>query len=222
MKRLVLAVCLAALCAQAKPRRHPAYEPDGKPVSGKAAQAENLFLNAKATATGQFGNFAPKLAVDGKRDDGTVYWGAENLPQALTVDMGAVKPLSEILFVPYWKDGRIYGFKIEGSADGKSWKMLADQTANSICAGSAGFTLDFDPVEVRYVCATVVSNSRGAKPGAHIVEIEGYARVGGAKGAKSTFLAGDIFTRYDRDVMVDTKKLAPVAKLRGWRGERVS
>ena len=100
--------------------------------------------------------------------------------------------------------------------------MLADQTSNSICAGSAGFTLDFDPVEVRYVRVTVVSNSRGAKPGAHIVEIEGYARVGGAKGAKSTFLAGDIFTRYDRDVMVDTKKLAPVAKLRGWRGERVS
>ncbi len=223
MKRLLLVACAAA-CAtvMAGPKRHPSYEPDGKPVSGTAARAANMFLNAKATATGQFDKFAPKFAVDGKRDDGTVYWGAENLPQALTVDMGAAKTLSEIVFVPYWNDGRIYGFKIEGSVDGKSWKMLADQTANSICAGSAGFTLDFDPVEVRYVRATVVSNSRGSKPGAHIVEIEGYARAGGAKAAKAEFLAGDIFARYDRDVMVDTKKLSPVAKLRGWRGERVS
>lgn len=42
------------------------------------------------------------------------------------------------------------------------------------------------------------------------------------KSAKSEFLAGDIFARYDRDVMVDTNRLSTVAKLRGWRGERVS
>ena len=223
MNKILLAACaMTCAVAVAGPKRHPSYEPDGKPVSGKAAETANVFRGAKATATGQFGNYAPALAVDGKRDDCGAHWCAENLPQALTIDMGAAKSLSEIVFVPYWRDGRIYGFKIEGSADGKTWKMLADQTANSICAGAAGFTLDFDPVEVRYVRATIVSNTRGAKNGAHIVEIEGYARAGGAKAAKSTFLAGDIFARYDRDVMVDTKKLAPVAKLRGWRGERVS
>ena len=43
-KRLMLVVCLAALCAQAKPRRHPAYEPDGNPVSGKAAQKIGIKL----------------------------------------------------------------------------------------------------------------------------------------------------------------------------------
>lgn len=219
---LVLALGMLALCVQAKPRRHPVYEPDGKPVSGVAAQAMNVFRGAKVSASGQFGNQVPSLAVDGRRDDSNAHWCAENLPQSLTVDMGSPKQLSEILFVPYWRDGRIYGFTLEGSADGKSWRMLADQTANSICAGSAGFTLDFDPVKVRYVRATIVSNSRGARNGAHIVEIEGYASAGGAKDTPSVFMAGDIFRRYDRDVPADVKTLAPVAKLRGWRGERVS
>ena len=220
MKKMTLVVCaMACTVALAGPKRHPSYEPDGKPSSGEAARTANVFLNAKVTATGQFEKYAPTIAVDGQRDNCAAHWCAENLPQALTIDMGTAKPLSEILFVPYWKDGRIYGFKIEGSVDGKTWQMLADQTANSICAGAAGFTLDFDPVEVRYVRTTIVSNSRGAKNGAHIVEIEGY---GEKRGGGSTFLAGDIFTRYDRDVMVDTKKLSPVAKLRGWRGERVS
>ena len=219
---VVLLAGMAVLCAQARPKRHPTYEPDGKPVSGASSRLTNLFLDAKAMATGQFGEYAPAFAVDGQRDNCETYWGAEYLPQALTVDMGAVNSLSEVQFVPYLKDGRIYGFKIEGSADGKTWKMLADQTANSICAGASGFTFDFDPVEVRYVRALVVSSSKGATNGAHIVEIEGYARAGAAKDSKSAFLAGDIFTRYDRDMPADEKKLTPIAKLRGWRGERVS
>ena len=80
MKRLLLVACAAACAAAvAGPKRHPSYEPDGKPVSGKAAQTANVFLNAKATATGQFGNYAPKLAVDGKREDSMMHWCAENL-----------------------------------------------------------------------------------------------------------------------------------------------
>ncbi|MBP5509509.1 MAG: DUF4091 domain-containing protein [Kiritimatiellae bacterium] len=221
MQRIVLLICVAALCVQAKPKRHPSYEPDGKSLSGKSEKAENLFLNAKASATGQFGNYAPALAVDGQRDDSTRHWCAENLPQSLTIDMGVVKPLSEIQFVPYWKDGRIYGFKLEGSVDGKEWKMLSDQTANSICAGASGFSLDFETANVRYVRATVVSNSRGAKNGAHIVEMEGYSRAGA--GRNETFLlAGDLYTRYDRDVWAAREKLSSSAKLCGWRGERVS
>ena len=223
LKTLFLTACAVACAASstAKPKRHPSYEPDGNPVSGKAAKAENLFLKAKVSATGQFAQYAPALAVNGRRDNSDEHWAAENLPQSLTVDMGAVKPLSEIVLVPYWKDGRIYGFKVEGSADGKAWNTLADQTANSICAGAAGFTLDFDKADVRYVRTTFISNSKGSTRGAHIVEIEGYSHAG-ATDARSGFLAGDLFTRYDRDVPADAKTLRPVAKLRGWRGERVS
>lgn len=62
---------------------------------------------------------------------------------ALTVDMGEAKSLSCIRLYPFWADGRVYGFKVEGSGDGKNWKMLVDKTENSICAGSAGFTLTY-------------------------------------------------------------------------------
>jgi hypothetical protein len=32
---ILATLSLAAVCAQAKPQRHPLYEPDGKPVAGK-------------------------------------------------------------------------------------------------------------------------------------------------------------------------------------------
>ena len=221
MKKFTAAMCaLVAASAVAKPLRHPVYEPDGRDAESDAARgAKNLFLNAKVTASGQFDKFAPALAVDGKRNSCFDYWGAENLPQSLTVDMGSVKSLSCIKLYPYWEDGRVYGFKVEGSADGKSWKMLDDMTANSICAGAAGFTLTFDPAEVRYVRTTFTSNSTGAKRGAHIVEIEGFSS---PVKSESFFMAGDIYTRYSRDTAVDPKALAPTVKLTGWRGERVS
>ncbi len=217
MKQLMLSMCaLAALGAMAKPNRHPSYEPDGRSV---AANAGNLFLNAKVSATGQYANYAPAFAVDGARQSSESYWAAENLPQALMVDMGAVKTLAEIRLVPYWADRRAYGFKIEGSADGKTWQTLVDQTANTLCKGAKGFVCGFPAAQVRYVRTTMTRNSASQKSGAHIVEIEGYAT---AHGDKSTFLAGDIYTRYDRDVPADTAALAPVVKLTGWRGERVN
>lgn len=221
MKKFTAAMCaLVAACAVAKPLRHPVYEPDGRDATSVGARGqENLFLNAKVTASGQFDKFAPAFAVDGRRNSSFDYWGAENLPQSLTVDMGGVKSLSCIKLYPYWEDGRVYGFKVEGSTDGKNWKMLDDMTANSICAGAAGFTLTFDPAEVRYVRTTFTSNSTGAKRGAHIVEIEGFSS---PVKSESFFMAGDIYTRYSRDTAVDPKALAPVVKLTGWRGERVS
>ena len=216
-KIFAASICaLVASCAMATPTKHAVYEPDAPGLSG---DFPNLFLNAKVTASGQFATYAPTYAVDGVRDGCDYYWAAEHLPQSLTVDMGEAKTLSCIRLYPFWADGRAYGFKIEGSVDGQNWKMLVDKTANSQCADSAGFTLTFDLAKVRYVRTTMTSNTRGPANGGHIVEIEGYtlSRKGG-----SFFLAGDIYTRYDRDKSVDTKTLAPVAKLTGWRGERVS
>ena len=221
MKTIAMTMCaLVASCVMAKPLRHPVYEPDGRAASGNVASGpQNLFLKAKVTATGQYDKYAPTFAVDGRRDSCNEHWAAENLPQSLTVDMGEAKSLSCVKLYPYWADGRIYGFKVEGSADGENWKLLDDKTANSICTGSDGFTLMFDPTKVRYVRTTFTSNSAGAARGAHVVEIEGYDFGGHGEGF---LLAGDIYKRYDRDVAVDPETLAPVAKLTGWRGERVS
>lgn len=218
MKKLLLAMCAGvAVGAVAGPKRMVSYEPDGKSL---AANAGNLFLHAKVTATGQFDRYAPGFAVDGQRSSSHEYWGAERIPQALTVDMGAVKTLAEIRLYPYWADGRAYGFKLEGSADGQTWQMLADKTDNTRCAGEKGFSCGFAPAQMRYVRATLTHNSRSNAAGAHIVEIEGYATAQSAD--ESVFLAGDIHARYDRDVRVNPATLAPVAKVTGWRGERVN
>ncbi len=219
MKKLMLTMCAAAAgCAVAAIPRQPVYEPDGKSLA-KGVSAGNLFLNATVSATGQWDKYAPAFAVDGKRGDSNSYWAAEDLPQALTVDMGEAKTLAAIRLFPYWADGRAYGFKIEGSADGQTWQLLVDGTDNTACRYEKGFSFDFDPVKVRYVRTTMTNNSRSNKSGAHIVEIEGYASP--QTGARS-FLAGDLYTRYDRDVAVKPETLSPVAKLTGWRGERVS
>ncbi|MCQ2394901.1 MAG: discoidin domain-containing protein [Kiritimatiellae bacterium] len=216
MKKLMLTMLgMTGLCVVAAPQRHPIYEFDGKSLQPNG----NLFLNAKVVASGQYSTYAPKFAVDGERKSSESYWAAENIPQSLTIDMGQPKKLSQIVLVPYWKDGRAYGFKIEGSTDGQTWQLLVDKTTNRTCAKEKGFALDFAPANVRYVRTTMTHNTSSNVSGAHIVEIEGYAE---ARGTGCSFLAGDIHTRYDRDVRVNASALAPVAKLTGWRGERVN
>ena len=99
MKKLMLTMCgMMGLCAVAAPQRHPIYEFDGKSVKASA----NLFLKAKVSATGQYSTYAPAFAVDGERKSSESYWAAENIPQALTVDMGEAKTLAQIVLVPYW------------------------------------------------------------------------------------------------------------------------
>lgn len=57
------------------------------------------------------------------------------------------------------RGGRIYKYKIEGSEDGKNWKMLADQSSNSIAATSEGVPFKFNPQTVRYVKITFLGNT---------------------------------------------------------------
>ncbi len=222
MKSLSYAsLCALALCgsALARPERHPSYEPDGRPygkgtaVSGQA----NLFLNASATANGTWANCKPQLAVDGQSKDANNHWACENLPAWHQLDLGQAKTLSQIRVVPYWADGRIYQFNVEGSLDGKTWFVLADQRANSICAGEAGFLLDVDNRPVRYVRTTFTRNSVGNQRGGHLVEIEGFA----TKRNQSSVGVGDLYQRYDRDLPVSTP-LTNRLLLKGWRGETVN
>lgn len=60
---------------------------------------------------------------------------------------------------------RIYKYKIEGSEDGKNWKMLADQSSNSIAATPEGVPFKFNPQTVRYVKITFLGNSAGNEKG---------------------------------------------------------
>lgn len=206
---------IPAICAQAKPERRPTYEPVAPP---SAAGPANLFHNAKVTASGHWDKQVPGLAVDGKVEIPS-HWACENLPVWHQVDLGTAKRLSALRVWPYWADGRIYQYRVEGSRDGESWELLGDHSANSIAATAEGDRFRFEPREVRYVRTTITRNSAGAKSGGHLVEIQGFAEaarpglVGGI---------GSIDTRYPPSGALDLTPAGEGLRLIAWRGERVN
>ena len=133
--------------------------------AGATGDAGNLFAGAKVTASGHYGNDRPELAVDGQANNAGKYWGCEGIPVWLQIDMGKPRALSALHVWPYWEGGRIYKYKIEGSEDGKNWKMLADQSSNSIAATSEGVPFKFNPQTVRYVKITFLGNNAGNDKG---------------------------------------------------------
>lgn len=212
-----LAVLLSPLHAQS-PDRHPLYEPAAV-SAGNAADSGNLFSGAKVTASGHYGNDRPELAVDGRTGQGDKYWGCENLPVWLQIDMGQPRSLSALHVWPYWQGGRIYKYRIEGSRDGKNWKMLADQSSNSIAATAEGVPFKFNPQTVQYVRITFLDNSAGKEKGGHLVEIKGY----GPDAALDLNAAA--VREYDRIPYGGAPKpemLQDTLRLSGWRGERAA
>jgi putative heme-binding domain-containing protein len=109
----------------------------------------------------------PKDALDG---DGESRWCAngDSAPQWLQVDLGKSQDLAGVRLT-WEKDGAAYQYKVEGSADGKAWTTLADETKSNLaeqvrehrfdgCCGNA-------PVKgadnVRFVKVTVTGLSPG-------------------------------------------------------------
>lgn len=205
----------SAVCA-AGPARHPSFEPVEIPP---AAHSGNLLLNAKATASGQWSDRDPSRAVNGNRNPGD-HWACENLPVWHQASLENPTEMSAIRIWPYWGEGRIYQYKIEGSADGSEWTLLGDMTANSIASDAEGTLFTFDPIAIRHVRTTFLGNSRGAQSGGHIVQIEGYASppvsaLGGG--------IGTIDTRYPPHGPVNGLQPPDQGiQLVAWRGERVS
>lgn len=218
---LLLALSLNSGIHAESPDRHPQLEPEGRSVgtSGQTPSQNNLFSGAKISASGYFKNDKPELAIDGQAN-ANQYWGCEKLPASLTVDMGTPQMLSSIRIWPYWEDGRVYKYKIEGSKDNRSWKTLVDQSANSISATADGSTFSFNPAEVRYVRTTMLDNSRGKDVGGHIVEIQGFA-----KPEVSTLNIAAVPTtrRIPKDGAPSSQDTASktIAET-AWRGERVN
>jgi GH43 family beta-xylosidase len=82
-------------------------------------------------------SMAAKLTPDLKNIDGDVHFlkgtkwlpsGGE-LPQWLSVDLGASMPITKVLSSPEFKHVA-YGYKIEVSEDGQTWSLFADRSAN--------------------------------------------------------------------------------------------
>lgn len=217
MKFAASFLCLIACpLLTAGPARHPSYEPLPPVTAGASA---NLFRDAESTASGHWSDRKPELAVDGKVDPAD-HWACENLPVWHQIRLKEPVSLAALRVWPYWGDGRIYQYKVEGSADGTQWKLLADMTANSIASTEEGNRFSFPPVQVRFVRTTFLSNSRGKTAGGHLVEIEGYSST------PDTGLDGGIGSvdfRYPPAGPIEG--LSPAKQgihLSAWRGETVN
>ncbi len=183
---IILSLLSATTTALAEQRRYdaqyPVFEPDG-PDFDTADQsaagippASNLLLNAKVSQTKtHWANYVPAMAVDGNKTDAVAnHWAGLDLPNALIIDMGSVKPINTIALWTYWPGGRIYNYYIEGSRGNKTWDMLVDRRAAAPASTASGALLFFERCNLRYVRVTMTANSAGNAAGGHIVEIEGY------------------------------------------------
>ncbi len=183
------------------------------------ATEKNIFAGAKVTASPHWDKDVPAKAIDGKVEAKS-YWGAEKIPVFYQIDMGSPQDISRIQIWPYWEDGRIYQYKIEGSNDGKNWKMLVDQRANSIAGTASGNEYTFTPQKLRYVRVTFTRNSNGNAQGGHLVEIKGFAS---AEGGSMLVRAYDDLVRLPWTGEVTEPTLPQnTIRLTAWRGERVN
>ena len=212
----LIITALLATALHAGPARHPSYEPVPPPSS---SARPNLFLKANVSASGHWDSQTPERAVNGNLalDD---HWACENLPVWHQINLDQATELSAIRVVPFWGGGRIYQYKIEGSADGKNWRMLADMTSNSIASTAEGKLFSFESMQLKHVRTTFTGNSRGAANGGHLVEIEGFAK---APDAKLTGSIGTTDQRYPpHGAIDDLRPREEGISLHAWRSERVN
>jgi hypothetical protein len=104
----------------------------------------------KASAPQSQAGHDPSLAVDGDLES---YWAPPdgNTGHAWQVDLGKPHEISGAKIV--WQvDGNRYQYKVEGSADGKEWAMLSDQTKNEL--KTREHTVSIHNKDIRYVRVT--------------------------------------------------------------------
>jgi len=133
----------------------------------------SLAYRKPVTASGVFGNMIPEIAVDGNFDANS-YWGCQNTPVWLTVDLEKPTSINKVRLVTWHNNKRSYGYKIESSTDKKGWKTIVDATDNKVPATSAGYVHQVNGSESRYLKVTISNNSEGNHYGGHIVELQVY------------------------------------------------
>jgi putative heme-binding domain-containing protein len=100
------------------------WRPKGA-VGQKVQVPVNLAKGKKATATGSQEGHPPEHAVDENND--TRWCSPDGSPgQSWQVDLGKPEEVKGVRIL--WEQDSLYQYKVEGSADGKAWTMLSDQT----------------------------------------------------------------------------------------------
>lgn len=137
------------------------------------ADEMNVALNKPVkTSVGHQGHYRPELAVDGKKDIGSAWWGPTT-PSWLQVDLGQPTSINAAHVTFYWDGKRYYQYRLDVSLDEKEWKTVADASQTTALSTPEGFAHQFAPAQARYVRIHVLKNS--LNPGAHIVELRVFA-----------------------------------------------
>jgi len=140
------ACLLAASGLRADPQAKPATAPEelarGKPATASTSQTDDL---------------RPGAAFDGEP---ATRWCASDgsVPQWLQVDLGKSEDLAGCR-VAWEREGPHYAFKVEGSADGKTWTTLVDRTG--AYDAEPGRPLKFGAKGVRFVRLTITGTGEG-------------------------------------------------------------
>ena len=107
-----------------------------------------------------------RFVTDGKRGNTLEYWECDPTwsPAWVNIDLGKIVDVSRVIVVPYYGEPRqAYCYILEGSADGKTWTLLQDQSENKVLASREGYSYEFLPAKMRYIKVTAVKNAASSK-----------------------------------------------------------
>ena len=142
---------------------HPAPTPAPLPTQGPM-NTNPYYVVAATASTGDAGS-----AIDGKNDFGSysVWQSTGGAPQWIQMDLGAVKPVAFVGYLPPYagtapaKTGIITGYRIDASTDGTTFTIA---TSGTWPADGRLKAATFGPVQARYVrlIATSVNSGNAA------------------------------------------------------------
>ncbi|EEF63177.1 DUF7133 domain-containing protein [Pedosphaera parvula] len=152
----------------------------------KVIVPENLALNKPATASASQGGHDPVHAVDGETDtrwcapdNGNGYWWQVDLQKAEEITGCKIA----------WERGGVaYQYKVEGSADEKTWQTFVEVNGNE--GRPENDTHKFEASNVRYVRITVTKAPEGAWASFWEFEVFGKKMVEKAANQNDSRLAG--------------------------------
>jgi HEAT repeat protein len=124
------------------------------------------------TSVAQQGDKKPELAVDGRTDLDSAWFG-DGSPSWLQVDLGETVAIDKANVLFYWDGSRYYQYTLDVSVDGEAWATAADMSGNTTPGTPKGVMLTFAPAQARYVRVNIIKNS--ANPAVHLVELKVYA-----------------------------------------------
>ncbi|HRZ99640.1 MAG TPA: alpha-N-acetylglucosaminidase C-terminal domain-containing protein, partial [Candidatus Paceibacterota bacterium] len=137
-----------------------------------APETTSLTTGKPSTASSALPGHPASLANDGRIRDTNRYWATDiqNDPDPWwQVDFEKPTTVGRVTIIPFFGDERSYGFTVEGSTDGATWKILADQRSNQTASTSEGYRCSFSAQTIRYLRIRQTRNS--ANSGRHLVEV---------------------------------------------------